>query len=56
MLFTEQNYETHDAELLAILESFKTWHYHLERDAYTILVLTNYNNFKKFIKTTHFNN
>ena len=32
---TEQNYETYDAELLAIVEGFKTWrHYH--EDALTL--------------------
>ena len=46
------NYETHNAELLAIVKSFKIWHHYLEKATYTILVLTDHNNLKKFIKTT----
>ena len=52
MLPAERNYEIHDAELLAIVEGFKTWRHYLEGAAYTILVLTDHNNLKKFIETT----
>lgn len=54
MLLVKQNYNTHDVELLAIVEEFKTWRHYFEGAAYTILVLTNYNNLKKFMKTTCF--
>ena len=52
MLPVEQNYETHDVELLAIVEGFKTWRHYLERAAYTNLVFTDHNNLKKFMETT----
>ena len=48
----EQNYETHNAELLAIVEGFRTWRHYLEGAAHTILVLTDHNNLKKFMETT----
>ena len=44
-------YETHDAELLAIIEVFKNWRHYLESCQYEILVLTNYNNLRRFIDT-----
>ena len=52
MLPAERHYETHDAEILAIVETFKTWHHYLEGAAYTIFVLTDHKNLKKFIETT----
>lgn len=52
ILPVELNYKTHDAELLAIVEGFKIWRHYLEGTAHTILVLTDHNNLKKFIKTT----
>lgn len=48
----EHNYETHDAELLPIIEGFKTWRHYLEGAAHTILVLIDYNNLKKLMETT----
>lgn len=36
MLPVERNYETHDAELLAIVEGFKTYRHYLEGAAHTI--------------------
>ena len=53
MVPAERNYETHDAELLAIVEGFRTWRHYLEGAAHTILILTDHNNLKKFMKTTH---
>lgn len=52
MQLTKQNYKTHNAELLAIVEDFKTSHYYFERAAHTILVLIDYNNLKKFEEIT----
>lgn len=52
MLPAERNYETHDTELLATVEGFETWRHYLDGAAYTIFVLTDHNNLKKFIKTT----
>ena len=51
ILAVEENYEMHDAELLAIIEGFKTWRHYLEGAAYTILVLTDHINLKKFMET-----
>lgn len=56
MLFFEQNYKTYDTELLAIVKGFKTWRYYFEGAAYTILVVIDYNNLKKFIETTCLSN
>ena len=42
---TKTQYKTHNAELLAIIEVFKTWRHYLESDKYKVLVLINYNNF-----------
>ena len=51
MIPAEMCYETHDAELLAIVEVFKNWHHYLEGCQYEILVLTNYNNLRRFMNT-----
>ena len=52
MALAEWNYETHDAKLLAIVEGFRTWRHYLKRAAYTILILIDHNNLKKFMETT----
>ena len=44
MISAETRYETHDAELLAIVKTFKTRHHYLEGCKYEVLVLTNHNN------------
>ena len=51
MILAETWYETHDAELLAIVEAFKTWRHYLEGCKYEILVLTDHNNLRWFIDT-----
>ena len=43
--------KTHDSELLAIVESFKTWRHYLEGCKYEVLVLTNYDNLWQFMDT-----
>ena len=50
MIPAEQNYETHDAELLAIVASFKQWRHYLEGSLFPIEVLTDHNNLKGFMK------
>lgn len=55
MLPAKQNYETHDVELLAIVEGFKTWRHYFEKAAHIILVLTDHINLKKFIEITYLN-
>ena len=45
-------YKTHDGELLAIVEVFKTWRYYLKGCKHEVLVLTNHNNLCQFMDTT----
>ena len=47
----ETRYETHNGELLAIVEIFKTWRHYLEGYKHKVLVLTNYNKLRQFIDT-----
>ena len=51
MISIETQYETHNAELLAIIEAFKTWRHYLEGCKYEILVLTDHNNLRQFMDT-----
>ena len=44
MIPAETRYKTHDSELLAIVEAFKTWWHYLEGCKYEVLVLTDHNN------------
>ena len=47
----ERNYETHDGEMIAIVEAFKQWQHYLEGARHQILVLTDHHNLKKFMET-----
>ena len=51
MILAETRYKTHNAELLAIVEAFKTWRHYLEGCKHKILVLTDHNNFRWFMNT-----
>ena len=51
MIPAETCYETHDGELLAIVEAFKTWRNYLEGCRHEVLVLTDHNNFCQFLDT-----
>ncbi len=51
MIPTETQYKTHDQELLAIIEAFKTWRHYLKGCKYEVLVLTDYNNLRQFMDT-----
>ena len=51
MIPAETRYETHDGELLAIVEAFKTWRHYLEGSRHEVLVLTNHNNLRQFMNT-----
>ncbi len=51
MIPAETRYKTHDKELLAIFEVFKTWRYYLEGYKYEVLVLTDHNNLQRFMDT-----
>ena len=51
MIPAETRYETHDGELLAIVEAFKTWRHYLEGSQHEVLVLTDHNNLRRFMET-----
>ena len=51
MIPAETRYKTHDAELLAIVEAFKTWRHYLEGCKHEALVLTDQNNLRRFMDT-----
>ena len=51
MIPAKTRYETHDGELLAIVEAFKTWWHYLESCKHEVLVLTDHNNFRRFMDT-----
>lgn len=52
MISAKRNYETYNAELLAIIKGFQTCQHNLKRAALTIFLLINNNNLKKFIEKT----
>ena len=51
MILAETRYETHDGELLAIVEAFKTWRHYLEGSRHEVFVLTDHNNLRRFMDT-----
>ena len=51
MIPAETRYETHDGELLAIIEAFKTWRHYLKGSQHEVLVLTDHNNLCRFMDT-----
>ena len=51
MIPAETWYKTHDGELLAIVEAFKTWRHYLEGCKHEVLVLTDHNNLHQFMNT-----
>ena len=51
MILTKTRYETYSGELLAIVETFKTWKHYLKGFQYEILILINYNNLCRFMRT-----
>ncbi len=51
MIPVKTRYETHDDELLAIVEAFKTWKHYLEGCKHEVLVLIDYNNVQRFMDT-----
>ena len=55
MIPTETWYETHDGELLTIVEAFKMWRHYLEDCKHEVLILTDHNNFRRFIDTKSLN-
>ena len=55
MIPAENNYETHDQELLAIVAAFKHWRHYLEGSAHTVLVKTDHNSLKYFMTKKELN-
>ena len=51
MIPAKTRYKTHDSELLAIVEAFKTWRHYLEGCKHEVLVLTDHNNLRRFMDT-----
>ena len=51
MIPVKTRYQTHVADLLAIVKAFRNWHHYLEGCQYEVLVLTNHNNLRRFIDT-----
>ncbi len=51
MIDAERNYEMHDAELLAIVESFCHWRHYLEQPYHTVEVPTGHSNLRAIMST-----
>ena len=51
MISAETRYKTYNAELLAIVEAFKTWRHYLEGCKHEVLVLIDHNNLCWFMDT-----
>ncbi len=51
MIPAETRYETHDQQLLAIVEAFKTWRPYLKGSKYEVFVLTDHNSLWQFMDT-----
>ena len=51
MIPIKTQYKTHNTELLAIIEAFKTWRHYLKGCKYEVLVLIGHNNLRWFMDT-----
>jgi hypothetical protein len=51
MVAAERNYDTHDGEMLAIVEAFKHWRHYLEGAAHDVELLTDHHNLQGFMTT-----
>lgn len=51
MIPAEIRYETHDGELLAIIEAFKIWTHYLKGCKHGVLVFIDYNKLQRFMDT-----
>jgi hypothetical protein len=52
---TKTNYEIHDKELLAIVDSFKAWRRYLEGSLHIVQVFTDHKNLEYFMTTNVLN-
>ena len=52
MIFTKCNYETHDKELLIIIQTFKHWRYYFEKTQHEMLIFIDHKNLNRFMTTT----
>ena len=55
MIFVKIKYETHDQKLLFIIATFQQWKHYFKNNHYFIIVLTNHNNLRYFMKIITFN-
>ena len=51
MIPAKTKYKTHNGELLAIVEAFKTWRYYLKGYKNEVYIFTDYNNLYSFMDT-----
>ncbi len=51
MISTETRYETHNDQLLAIIERFETWRHYLKGYKHKVVVFTDHNHLQRFIDT-----
>ena len=51
MILAKTQYETHNEELLAIVEAFKTWRHYLEGCKHKVVVFIDHNNLRQFMDT-----
>ncbi len=51
MIDAEKNYKIHDAELLAVVKSFRHLRHYLEQPCHTVDVVTDYSNLRAFMTT-----
>ena len=54
MIPVKTRYETHDSELLAIVEAFMTWRHYSKGSRNEVFVLNNHNNLRQFMDTKSF--
>ena len=55
MIFAETRYKTHDQKLLFIVATFQQWKHYFKNNHHSIIVLTNHNNLRYFMKIITFN-
>lgn len=55
MIPAETKYKTHNQELLAIIEAFKTWRQYLKGYKCKVLIFIDYNNLCEFININSLN-